>query len=95
MWYDISIEEQDIVIQEGIKNLCSDLEIPLETGTNFWKLVDENKYYNLKKEILKLYSRFGTTYNSEVDFSDIKIIVDKLRNKFSDRHIADLIQRRY
>ena len=49
-----SIEEQDTVIQKEIKNVRSDFEIPLETGKNFWKLIDENKYYNLKNEILKL-----------------------------------------
>ena len=53
---------------------------------------DENIYYNLKNEILNLYSMFGTTYNSKVAFSNLKIIVDKLWNKLSGRHINDLMR---
>ena len=34
----------------------------------------------------------GITYNCEVAFSNLKIIVGKLRNKLSDCHIVDLMR---
>lgn len=35
---------------------------------------------------------FGTTYNCEVAFSSLKIILSKLRNRLSDQHTADLLR---
>lgn len=86
------IEEHEVVLQEELKNLRNDLEIPLETGEQFWKSVDDRKYPNLKDEIYKLYSMFGTTYNCEVAFSSLKIILNKIRNRISDNHVADLLR---
>lgn len=87
-----NIEEQDVVLQEELKQLHLDLEIPIETGEKFWTHIDGNKYPKLKNEMYKLYSMFGTTYNCEVAFSSLKIILSKLRNRLSDQHTADLLR---
>jgi len=57
-----------------------------------WALIEDCKYSNLKNDIYKLYSMFGTTYNCEAAFSSMKIILTKMRNKMNDQHLADLLR---
>ena len=70
----------------------NDFEVPMESGEKFWQKIDDTKYFNLKNEIYKLYSMFGTTYNCEVAFSSMKLILSKLRNRLTDQHIGDLLR---
>ncbi|KNC20866.1 hypothetical protein FF38_04222 [Lucilia cuprina] len=35
---------------------------------------------------------FGTTYNCDVAFLGMKLILSKLRNRLTDQHIGDLLR---
>lgn len=87
-----TLHNQDPEIQEELLKMRSDLSLPIESGINFWTKIDEKIYFNIKTQILKLYSMFGSTYKCEVSFSTLKLVQNKYRNNLSDQHIADLIR---
>lgn len=70
----------------------NDINLPLDTGKSFWKKINKEKYPVIKKEILKLYSMFGSTYDCEAAFSILKLIKSKYRNKLTDEHLCDLLR---
>ena len=59
---------------------------------DFWKSLNSKKYPTLKKEILSLYSMFGSTYICESAFSNLKLIKHKHRNRLSNEHLEALLK---
>ncbi|PNF26452.1 hypothetical protein B7P43_G16252 [Cryptotermes secundus] len=57
------------------------------TWSNFWTLVDRNKYPMIHSIALKMYSCFGSTY-----FSSMSIIKNKYRSCLTNSHIDDALR---
>lgn len=82
----------DPLLQKEIREMRSDFSLLIDSGIDFWKMIDEKKYPLAKDEILKIFSMFGSTYSCEVAFSTLKHIQSKYRNLLSNNHISDLIR---
>lgn len=78
-------------VRDEVHRMRLDFNLPLGSGQVFWKNISEEKYPNIRNEILKLYSMFGSTYNCEAAFSKMKLIQTKYRNSISDSHLRDLM----
>lgn len=63
-----------------------------ESTNNFWRLMDETKYPNLKKLVYYLTSFFGSTYLCESAFSTMNIIKTKHRSRLTDEHLESSIR---
>lgn len=87
-----NIEKQSAAVKEEILKMRNDLNLPLTTGIEFWKNINEASYPKSKNEIFKLYSMFGSTYICESSFSTLKLIKDKNRNRLTDVHVEDLVR---
>lgn len=59
---------------------------------DFWKLVPEVKYPQLKKASCRLISIFGTTYCCESLYSTMKFIKSKHRAVTSNQHLTELLR---
>lgn len=58
----------------------------------FWKLVNESQYPQLKKGTARLFSMFGTTYCCESLFSTMKNVKNKNRSRLTNQHLTELIR---
>ncbi|KAJ8711511.1 hypothetical protein PYW07_008753 [Mythimna separata] len=58
----------------------------------FWiKFVCGNKYPELKKIAMKLFTLFGSTYICEAAFSKMNFIKNKFRSELTNEHLQDLM----
>lgn len=87
-----NIDNQKSDIREEIIKMRTDLNLPLASGIQFWKNVNEDIYFKTKNEILKLYSMFGSTYICESSFSFLKLIKSKSRSRLTDEHLENLLR---
>lgn len=58
----------------------------------FWKLVSESQYPQLKKAAARLISMFGTTYCCESLYSTMKNVKNKNRSRLTNQHLTELIR---
>ena len=63
-----------------------------ETGLDFFKLLPEERYPNLRDLGLTLGSMLGSTYICESSFSNIKFINSKYRCSLSDKSLTQLLR---
>lgn len=89
-----SISDQKQDLQFELCDLQCDPQLKMSglEGVDFWKSVNGDMYPLLKKEILRLYSMFGSTYTCESAFSNLKFIKNKHRNRLSNEHLEALLK---
>ena len=63
-----------------------------ETGISFWKLLPEPRFPLLRDFALSMASMFGSTYICESNFSNMKHIKSKERNRLSDGTLFPLMR---
>lgn len=63
-----------------------------ERGISFWKLLPEPRFPLLRDFALSMASMFGSTYICESNFSNMKHIKSKERNRLSDETLFHLMQ---
>ena len=86
--YNLEELEMEILnFQEDIS-----LKSSFATCSNYWTLVDRNKYPMIHSIALKIYSCFGSTYLCEVAFSSMSIIQNKYRSCLADSHLDDALR---
>jgi hypothetical protein len=80
-------------IEEEIINLQSNLILKSERkNQNFWRLVDEKIYPNLKTTAMKIESFFGSTYLCETLFSSMAVIKNKYRSRLTDDNLDNCLR---
>ncbi|GBP12804.1 SCAN domain-containing protein 3 [Eumeta japonica] len=62
------------------------------SGQDFWALVSNEKYPNLKKCVEQLHSCFGSTYLCESAFSYLKQTKSKHRSRLTDARTLDSLR---
>ncbi|XP_047138990.1 general transcription factor II-I repeat domain-containing protein 2A-like [Hydra vulgaris] len=62
------------------------------TFMEFWKIVPEVKYPQLKKIAIKFISIFGSTYTCESLFSTMKFVKSKYRANLTSEHLSELLK---
>ncbi|PNF33551.1 hypothetical protein B7P43_G17321 [Cryptotermes secundus] len=86
--YNLEELEMEILnFQEDIS-----LKSSFATCSNFWTLVDRNKYPTIHSIALKMYSCFGSMSLCEVAFSSTSIIKNKYRSCLTDSHLNDALR---
>lgn len=79
-------------VENEILTLQNDIEIKSRAtpGMNreFWNLLLEQKYPNLRRCALNLTALFGSTYLCESAFSHMKFIKSKYRSTMTDDHLV-------
>ncbi|XP_077087099.1 general transcription factor II-I repeat domain-containing protein 2A-like [Siphateles boraxobius] len=69
------------------------LKSVLREGTvEFWKIVPNERYPNVKQAAVKLLSMFGSTYMCESLFSTLKQVKSKHRSVLTDTHVKELLR---
>lgn len=63
-----------------------------ERGIEFWKLLPESHFPSLRMFALSLASMFGSTYLCESNFSTMKHLKSKERNRLTDETLFHLMQ---
>lgn len=80
-------------VELEILTLQSDINLKAHQGaTEFWKLVDPEKYVNISTAAMKVACLFGSTYLCESAFSDMYFIKNKHRTRLTDGHLEDSIR---
>lgn len=78
-------------VENEILTLQNDIEIKSratsDTNGEFWNLLTEQKYHNLRKCAFNLTALFRSTYLCECAFSHMKIIKSKYRSTMTDDHL--------
>jgi hypothetical protein len=85
-----NLEELEIEILNFQEDIS--LKSSLATCSNFWTLVDRNKYPMVHSIALKIYSCFASTYLCEAAFSSMSIIKNKYRSCLTDSHLDDAVR---
>ncbi|CAH2297031.1 general transcription factor II-I repeat domain-containing 2A [Pelobates cultripes] len=85
-------ELDNSAVESEILTLQNDIEMesratPGKKG-DFWNLLMEQKYPNLRRWALNLTALFGSTYLCETAFSHMKIIKSKYRSTMTDIHLV-------
>ncbi len=79
-------------VENEILTLQSDMEIKSRATSgskgDFWHLLLEQKYPNLRRCAFNLTALFGSTYLCEAAFSHMKIIKSKYRSTMTDDHLV-------
>jgi len=70
----------------------TELQLLNSSGIEFWESVKKEKYPLLHKQILKLFSMFGSTYICESAFSSLKHIKNNHRNRISNEHLEAVLR---
>lgn len=80
-------------VELEILTLQSDINLKAHQGaTEFWKLVDPEKYVNISTAAMKVACLFGSTYLCESAFSDMNFIKNRHRTRLTDGHLEDSIR---
>ena len=74
-------------VEDKILTLQADLQIKTRTDGQFWNLLIEDKYPNIRKCATFLTALFGSTYLCESAFSYKKIVKSKNRSTMTDEHL--------
>ncbi|KAM4555068.1 general transcription factor II-I repeat domain-containing protein 2-like [Odontesthes bonariensis] len=74
-------------VEDEILNLQSDIELKSRAHGQFWNLLSEIKYPNIRKCATSLTALFGSTYLCESTFSHMKIIKSQYRSTMTDEHL--------
>ena len=74
-------------VEDEILTLQADLQIKARAHGQFWNLLIEDKYPNIRKCATFLTALFGSTYLCESAFSYMKIIKFKNRSTMTDEHL--------
>ncbi|KAK7158529.1 hypothetical protein R3I94_004989 [Phoxinus phoxinus] len=78
-------------VENEILTLQNDIEIKSRATSDmngeFWNLLTEQKYHNLRKCAFNLTALFGSTYLCECAFSHMKIIKSKYRSTMTDDNL--------
>ncbi len=74
-------------VEDEILTLQADLELKSRAHGQFWNLLTEIKYPNMRKCAICLTALFGSTYLCESAFSHMKIIKSKYRTSLTDEHL--------
>lgn len=85
---------ENMMLQNEIITLRCDifLKARSSSGQDFWALVSNEKYPNLKKCVEQLHSCFGSTYLCESAFSYLKQTKNKHRSRLTDAHTLDSLR---
>lgn len=83
-----------MILQNEIITLRCDifLKARSSSGLDFWAVVSNEKYPNLKKCVEQLHSCFGSTYLCESTFSSLKQTKNKHRSRLTDAHTLDSLR---
>lgn len=88
----VSLFHLDSSVENEILRLQNDIEIKSRARPGmhgeFWNLLLEQKYPNLRRCALNLTALFGSTYLCESAFSHMKIIKSKYRSTMTDDHLV-------
>ena len=74
-------------VEHEILTLQTDIELKSRAHGQFWNLLTEEKYPNMRKCAISLTAFFGSTYLCESAFSYMKIIKSKYRSTMTDEHL--------
>ncbi|XP_061820631.1 general transcription factor II-I repeat domain-containing protein 2-like [Nerophis lumbriciformis] len=74
-------------VEDEILTLQADIELKSRAHGQFWNLLTEVKYPNIRKCATSLTALFGSTYLCESAFSHMKIIKSKYRSTMTDEHL--------
>uniref|UniRef100_A0AAQ4S2T7 HAT C-terminal dimerisation domain-containing protein n=1 Tax=Gasterosteus aculeatus aculeatus TaxID=481459 RepID=A0AAQ4S2T7_GASAC len=74
-------------VEDEIFTLQADIELKSRAHGQFWNLLAEEKYPNMRKCATSLTAFFGSTYLCESAFSHMKIIKSKYRSTVTDEHL--------
>uniref|UniRef100_A0A096MF30 HAT C-terminal dimerisation domain-containing protein n=1 Tax=Poecilia formosa TaxID=48698 RepID=A0A096MF30_POEFO len=74
-------------VENEILTLQADIELKSRAHGQFWNLLTEGKYPNMRKCATSLTALFGSTYLCESAFSHMKIIKSKHRSSMTDAHL--------
>lgn len=89
-----TFQMEHTMLQNEIITLRCDifLKARSSTGQDFWALVSNEKFPNLKKCVEQLHSCFGSTYLCESAFSYLKQTKSKHRSRLTDAHTLDSLR---
>ncbi|EZA47180.1 General transcription factor II-I repeat domain-containing protein 2B [Ooceraea biroi] len=89
----VAIENKNIKYRIELCNLRTDLYLLIkkETGVDFFKLLPQDLYPELRNFGLKMASMFETTYSCESAFSLMKLIKHKNRSSLTDDRLLILM----
>ncbi|KAM4016978.1 general transcription factor II-I repeat domain-containing protein 2B-like [Anomaloglossus baeobatrachus] len=90
----VDIENADVHYQLELCEVQADLYLAssLEVGVPFFKLLDKERFPNLRDLGLKIASMFGSTYICEKSFSDLNHIKSKYRNNIFNRTLLQALR---
>ena len=74
-------------VEDEILKLQADIQLKSRAHGQFWNLLTEEKYPNMRKCATSLTALFGSTYLCESAFSHMKIIKSKYRTTMTDDHL--------
>ncbi|XP_060762621.1 general transcription factor II-I repeat domain-containing protein 2A-like [Neoarius graeffei] len=74
-------------VEDEILTLQADINLKSRANEQFWSLLTEEKYPNMRKCATSLTAMFGSTYLCESAFSHMKIIKSKYRSTLTDDHL--------
>ncbi|KAG9475648.1 general transcription factor II-I repeat domain-containing protein 2B-like [Eleutherodactylus coqui] len=88
------INNADVHYQLELCELQADLYLAsrTEVGVPFFRLLDKERFPNLRDLGLKIASMFGSTYICEKSFSDLNHIKSKYRNNISNRTLLQALR---
>uniref|UniRef100_A0A087XA81 HAT C-terminal dimerisation domain-containing protein n=1 Tax=Poecilia formosa TaxID=48698 RepID=A0A087XA81_POEFO len=84
-WEDAELNSSGV--ENDILTLQADIELKSRPHGQFWNLLTEGKYPNMRKCATSLTALFGSTYLCESAFSHMKIIKSKYRSSMTDAHL--------
>lgn len=90
----VDIEDQQTDLQLELCDLQADtfLQTRQEKGPDFFKLLSNERFPNLRKFGQKMTSMFGSTYICESVFSTMKFIKDRCRSRLTDSSLLHLLR---
>ncbi|CAK6967628.1 general transcription factor II-I repeat domain-containing protein 2A-like [Scomber scombrus] len=71
-------------VEDEILTLQADIQLKSRAHGQFWNLLTQEKYPNMRKCATSLTALFGSTYSCESAFSHMKIIKSKYRSTMND-----------
>lgn len=80
-------------VEMEILTLQNDLHLKAhQSASNFWCLLDTEKYSGICTAAMKVTCLFGSTYLCESAFSNMNFIKNKHRTRLTDAHVQDSLR---
>lgn len=80
-------------LEEEIINLKCDINLKsMVSDSNFWKLINKDKYPNIWTIVARFNAFFGSTYLCESAFSFMNAIKTKHRSQITDLHLESCLR---